>query len=34
LRAFAWLQRRSAQAADFFHMPTRGVMSLASEVEL
>ena len=34
LRAFAWLQRRSAQAAEFFHMPTRGVMSLASEIEL
>ncbi len=33
-RAFAFLQRRSAQAAEFFNMPTRGVMVLATEIEL
>jgi len=33
-RAFAFLQRRSAQAAEFFHMPTRGVVVLATEIEL
>jgi KUP system potassium uptake protein len=33
-RAFAFLQRRSAQAAEFFHMPTRGVMVLATEIEV
>ena len=33
-RAFAWLQRRSAQAAEFFNMPTRGVVVLATEIEL
>jgi KUP system potassium uptake protein len=33
-RAFAFLQRRSAQAAEFFRMPTRGVIVLATEVEL
>jgi KUP system potassium uptake protein len=33
-RAFAWLQRRSAQAAEFFRMPSRGVMVLATEIEL
>ena len=32
--AFAFLQRRSAQAAEFFNMPTRGVMVLATEIEL
>ncbi|MFO1426833.1 MAG: KUP/HAK/KT family potassium transporter [Steroidobacteraceae bacterium] len=34
MRAFAWLQRRSAQATDFFRMPTRGVVVLATDVEL
>jgi KUP system potassium uptake protein len=33
-RAFAFLQRRSAQAAEFFHMPARGVVVLATEVEI
>jgi KUP system potassium uptake protein len=33
-RVFAWLQRRSAQATEFFHMPTRGVVVLATEIEL
>jgi KUP system potassium uptake protein len=33
-RVFAFLQRRSAQAAEFFHMPTRGVVVLATEIEL
>jgi KUP system potassium uptake protein len=33
-RAFAYLQRRSAQAAEFFRMPTRGVVVLATEIEL
>ena len=33
-RAFAFLQRRSAQAAEFFRMPTRGVIVLATDVEL
>ncbi|HET9862782.1 MAG TPA: KUP/HAK/KT family potassium transporter [Steroidobacteraceae bacterium] len=33
-RAFAFLQRRSAQAAEFFRMPTRGVVVLATEVEI
>jgi KUP system potassium uptake protein len=33
-RAFAFLQRRSAQAAEFFRMPTRGVVVLATEIEL
>ncbi|HEU4778529.1 MAG TPA: KUP/HAK/KT family potassium transporter [Steroidobacteraceae bacterium] len=33
-RAFAFLQRRSAQAAEFFHMPTRGVVVLATEIEI
>jgi KUP system potassium uptake protein len=33
-RAFAFLQRRSAQAAEFFNMPTRGVVVLATEVEI
>jgi KUP system potassium uptake protein len=33
-RAFAFLQRRSAQAAEFFRMPTRGVVVLATEVEV
>jgi KUP system potassium uptake protein len=33
-RVFAWLQRRSAQAAEFFRMPTRGVIVLATDIEL
>jgi KUP system potassium uptake protein len=33
-RAFAFLQRRSAQAAEFFHMPTRGVVVLATDIEI
>jgi KUP system potassium uptake protein len=33
-RAFAYLQRRSAQAAEFFRMPTRGVVVLATEIEI
>ena len=33
-RWFAFLQRRSAQAAEFFRMPTRGVMVLATEIEI
>jgi KUP system potassium uptake protein len=34
IRVFAFLQRRSAQAAEFFRMPTRGVVVLATDVEL
>jgi len=34
LRFFAWMQRRSAQAAEFFRMPTRRVVALATEVEI
>jgi len=33
-RVFAWMQRRSAQAAEFFRMPTHGVMVLATDIEL
>ena len=33
-RTFAYLQRRSAQAAEFFRMPARGVVVLATEIEL
>ncbi len=33
-RAFAFMQRRSAQAAEFFRMPTRGVVVLATDVEI
>jgi KUP system potassium uptake protein len=33
-RSFAFLQRRSAQAAEFFNMPTRGVVVLATEIEI
>jgi KUP system potassium uptake protein len=33
-RAFAFMQRRSAQAAEFFRMPTRGVVVLATDVEV
>ena len=31
---FAWLQRRSTQAAEFFRMPTKRVIVLATEIEL
>ncbi|HEY5559120.1 MAG TPA: KUP/HAK/KT family potassium transporter [Steroidobacteraceae bacterium] len=34
LRLFAWMQRRSAQAAEFFRMPIRRVVVLATEVEI
>ncbi len=34
MRVFERLQRRSAQAAEFFRMPTRGVIVLATDVEL
>jgi KUP system potassium uptake protein len=33
-RLFAWMQRRSAQAAEFFRMPAQGVMVLATDIEL
>lgn len=33
-RAFAYLQRRSAQAAEFFRMPARGVVVLATDIEI
>ena len=33
-RAFAFLQRRSTQAAEFFRMPTRGVVVLATDIEV
>jgi KUP system potassium uptake protein len=33
-RAFAYLQRRSAQAAEFFRMPSRGVVVLATAIEV
>ena len=33
-RAFAFLQRRSAQAAEFFNMPARGVVVLDTEIEI
>jgi KUP system potassium uptake protein len=31
---FAYLQRRSAQAAEFFRMPTKRVVVLATEIEI
>ena len=34
IRLFAWMQRRSAQAAEFFRMPTKRVVVLATEVEI
>jgi KUP system potassium uptake protein len=34
MRMFAWMQRRSAQAVEFFRMPTRRVVVLATEVEI
>jgi KUP system potassium uptake protein len=33
-RLFAWMQRRSTQAAEFFRMPDKGVIVLATQVEL
>jgi KUP system potassium uptake protein len=33
-RLFAWMQRRSTQAVDFFRMPDRRVIVLATQVEL
>lgn len=33
-RLFAWMQRRSAQAAEFFRMPTRNVVVLATEIAI
>jgi KUP system potassium uptake protein len=33
-QAFAYLQRRSAQAAEFFRMPTKRVVVLATDVEI
>ena len=33
-RLFAYMQRRSAQAAEFFRMPTDGVIVLATDIEL
>ena len=33
-RLFAWMQRSSAQAAEFFRMPERRVIVLATQVEL
>jgi KUP system potassium uptake protein len=34
MRLFAYMQRRSAQAAEFFRMPTKRVVVLATEVEI
>jgi len=33
-RLFAWMQRRSTQAVEFFRMPDRNVIVLATQVEL
>ena len=33
-RLFAYMQRRSAQAAEFFRMPSKGVIVLATEIEI
>jgi KUP system potassium uptake protein len=33
-RVFAWLQRRSAQASEFFRMPERRVIMLVTQVEI
>ena len=33
-QAFAYLQRRSAQAAEFFRMPTKRVVVLATEIDI
>ncbi|MBV6418447.1 MAG: Low affinity potassium transport system protein kup [Steroidobacteraceae bacterium] len=34
MRLFAWMQRRSTQAAEFFNMPSRGVMVVGTELEV
>ncbi len=34
MRLFAWMQRRSTQAAEFFNMPSRGVVVLGTDVEI
>lgn len=34
MRAFAYLQSRSTQAAEFFRMPARGVIVLGTDIEL
>jgi len=34
VRVFAYLQRRSAQAAEFFRMPTKRVVVLATEIDI
>jgi KUP system potassium uptake protein len=34
MKIFGWLQRRSAQAAEFFGMPTKRVVVLATNVEI
>jgi len=31
---FAYLQRRSTQAAEFFRMPTKRVVMLATEIDI
>jgi K+ transporter len=31
---FAWLQRRSTQASEFFRMPERRVIALVTQVEI
>jgi KUP system potassium uptake protein len=33
-RVFAWMQRRSTQAAEFFRMPSKRVVILATDVEI
>jgi KUP system potassium uptake protein len=33
-RLFAWMQRRSTQAAEFFRMPSRRVIVIATEIEI
>ncbi|MFM1885498.1 MAG: potassium transport protein Kup [Pseudomonadota bacterium] len=33
-RFFAWMQRRSTQASEFFRMPARRVITLATQVEI
>ena len=33
-RLFAWMQRRSTQAVEFFRMPDQHVIVLATQVEL
>ena len=33
-RLFAWMQRRSTQASEFFRMPARRVITLATQVEV